>query len=126
VSESQNLPAGTSPTGILDQIVHLSGGFSTADRHWLLEALAGLVPHLSRWGPESMKLEVSVKHRDGKEQQVTLRADLAGYSPIVAKAAERDLNRAIAEAKRELVQQIEDEKKKREPKSNRLLRQKPD
>ncbi|SFL72847.1 hypothetical protein [Geodermatophilus ruber] len=111
-------------TGILDEVLHLSGGFSEADRPWVREALSGLVPHLSRWDPESMLLDVSVKHRDGKEQQVTLRAELPGYPPLVAKATERNLERAMAEAKRQLIQQIEDEKKKREPKSNRLLRKK--
>jgi hypothetical protein len=71
-----------------------------------------------------VQLFLSVQHRDGKEQQVTLRAELPGYPPTVAKAADRDLNRALAEAKRELVQQIEDEVTKREPKSNRQLREK--
>jgi ribosome-associated translation inhibitor RaiA len=124
VSETQDPRTGTDRTSLLEQVVHLSGGFSDADRPWLLDALASLVPHLSRWDAESMKLEVSVKHRDGKEQQVTLRAELAGYPPILAKAADRDLSRALAEAKRELLQQIEHEKKKREPKANRLLRKK--
>ena len=65
-----------------------------------------------------------MKDRDGKEQQVTLRADLPGYPPVVAKAADRQLDRAIAEARRELVRQIEDAKGKREPKDNRHLREK--
>jgi hypothetical protein len=43
---------------------------------------------------------------------------------LVAKATDPNLDRALAEAKRELLQQIEDEKTKREPKSNRLLRKK--
>jgi ribosome-associated translation inhibitor RaiA len=124
VSETENPRTGSSPAGILDASMHLSGGFSDADRPRLLEALSGLVPHLSRWDSESMKLEVSVKHRDGNEQLVTLRADLAGYAQIVAKAGDRDLDRALAEAKRRLIEQIEDEKKKRDPKSNRLLREK--
>jgi hypothetical protein len=124
VSGNQNPATRSSATGILDQVVHLSGGFTKADRPWLLEALPGLLPHLSRWNAESMKLEVSVKHRDGPEQQVTLRAELAGYAPIVAKAAGHDLGRALAEAKRELIQQIEDEKSKRDPKRNRMLRKK--
>jgi hypothetical protein len=42
----------------------------------------------------------------------------------VAKAASSNLDSALAEAKRELVQQIEAAKKKREPKSNRRLRKK--
>jgi ribosome-associated translation inhibitor RaiA len=71
-----------------------------------------------------VRVDASVKHRDGKEQQVTLRAELPGYPQVVAKAVDRDLDRALAEAKRELIEQIEDEKRKREPKSNRLLRKK--
>jgi hypothetical protein len=124
VSETENPPTGSAGTGILDQVLHLGGGFSASDRPWLRDALAGLEPHLSRWDPAGVMLDASVKHRDGKEQQVTLRAELPGYPSTVAKAADRDLNRALAEAKRELIQQIEDEKKKREPKSNRLLRKK--
>jgi ribosome-associated translation inhibitor RaiA len=124
VSETENPPTGSPGTGVLEQVVHLSGGFSATERRWVLDALTGLEPHLSRWDPADMKLDVSVKHRDGKEQQVTVRAELPRYPPIVARAVDRDLNRALAEAKRELIQQIEDEKKKREPKSNRLLRKK--
>jgi hypothetical protein len=124
VSETENPATGSSRTGILDQALRLSGGLSEADRPWVLDALSTLGPHLSRWDPAAMIIDVSVKHRDGKEQQVTLRAELAGYPPIVAKAVDRDLNRALAEAKREFLQQLEDEKKKREPKNNRLLRKK--
>jgi ribosome-associated translation inhibitor RaiA len=114
----------TPRSGILDDVLRLSGGFAEAERQWVVAALSGLEIHLSRWQPGEMILDVSVKHRDSKEQQVTLRAELAGYPPLVAKAADRDLNRAVAEAKRELIQQIEDGKKRRDPKSNRLLRKK--
>jgi hypothetical protein len=114
----------TPRSGILDDVLRLSGGFAEADRQWVVAALSGLEIHLSRWQPGEMILDVSVKHRDSKEQQATLRAELAGYPPLVAKAADRDLNRAVAEAKRELIQQIEDGKKRRDPKSNRLLRKK--
>jgi ribosome-associated translation inhibitor RaiA len=124
VSETQNPLTGSSRTSVLDEVVHLSEGFSDADRPWVLEALSGLVPHLSRWDPARVSLDVSVKHRDGKEQQVTLRAELPGFPPVVAKAVDRDLHHALAEAKREFIQQIEDEKQKREPKNNRLLRKK--
>jgi ribosome-associated translation inhibitor RaiA len=111
-------------TGILDQVVHLSGGFAEADRPGVLDALAGLAPHLSRWDPAEMDLDVSVKHRDSKEQTVSLRATLPGYPPLVAKAVDQDLHRALAAAKRELIRQIEDEAKRRQPKSDRLFRKK--
>jgi ribosome-associated translation inhibitor RaiA len=111
-------------TDVLDEVVRLGAGFGDDDRAWVLEKLSALVPHLARWDPADVALEISVKHRDAKEQQVTLRADLPGYTPLVASAVDRDLDRALAEAKRELIRQVEDEKKKREPKNNRELRKK--
>jgi ribosome-associated translation inhibitor RaiA len=109
---------------ILDEVVHLTGGFTEADRPRVLEALSALGPHLSRWDPDGMRLEVSVKDLDGREQTVTLRAELPGYPTLVAKGANPNLDSALAAAKRELIRQVEDEKKKREPKNNRHLRKK--
>ena len=109
-------------TSIADERLRLGAGFADADRPWLVESLASLGPHLAHWEPDQVDLEISVKHRDGKEQQVTLQADLPGYPHLVARAVDRDLDHAVAEAKRDLIRQIEDEKKKREPKNNRLLR----
>ncbi len=124
MSETDNPRPGRPGTGILDQLLHLSGGFSSADRQWVRDALSGLEPHLSRWDPAGVSVDVSVKDRDAEEQQVTLRAQLPGYPQLVAKSAHRDLDRALAEARRRLIEQIEDEKGKRDPKSNRLLREK--
>jgi hypothetical protein len=109
---------------VLDQAVRLGAGFKGGERPWVLEALSALVPHVARWDPDDVDVEISVKDRDGKEQHVTLRADLPGYSPVVAVAADRNLDRALAEAKRELIRQIEDQKSMREPKANRQLRKK--
>jgi ribosome-associated translation inhibitor RaiA len=125
MSEIENPGTGSPRTFILDEVLHLGRGFSDADRPRVLDALSRLEPHLSRWDPATgITVDVSVKDRDAKEQQVTLRADLPGYPQLVAKATDPNLDRALAEAKRELIQQIEDEKTKREPKSNRQLRKK--
>jgi ribosome-associated translation inhibitor RaiA len=109
---------------VLDEALHLSGAFSEADRSRVLDALSALGPHLSRWTPPGMRVEASVKDRAGKEQTVTLRAELPGYPTLVAKGAQRNLDSALSEAKRELIRQLEDEKKKRDPKNNRHLRNK--
>jgi ribosome-associated translation inhibitor RaiA len=111
-------------SNVLDNVLSLGAGFTDEDRRWVLDALDTLVPHLARWNPADVDVEISVKDRGGKEQQVTVLADLPGYPPLVAKAADQQLNRAIAEAKRELIRQVEDAKGKREPKENRHLRQK--
>ena len=125
MSESENPGAGSSRTGILDEVLVLAGGFSEADRPLVRDRLATLEKHLSRWDPASVTVEVSVKNRDGREQQVTLRADLPGHPSLVAKVVDPNLDSALASAKRELIRQVEDEKAKREPKSNRRLRDKP-
>ena len=109
---------------VLDTVLRIGAGFKDGERPGVLEALSALVPHLARWDPDDVDVEISVKDRDGKEQHVTLRADLPGYSPLVAVAADRNLDRALAEAKRELIRQIEDQKSMREPKRNRQLRMK--
>ena len=117
----------TQPGGrraVLDEALHLSGGFSEADRSRVLDSLSALGPHLSRWTPPGMRVEASVKDRAGKEQTVTLRAELPGYPTLVAKGVHPHLDSALSEAKRELIRQLEDEKKKRDPKNNRHLRHK--
>ena len=124
MSETENAHTGGSAPGLLDQVLHLGAGVSDTERPRVMEALRMLEPHLSRWNPADVNVDVSVKDRGGREQQVTLRADLPGYPQLVAKAADPNLDRALAEVKRELVRQIEEEKTKREPKGNRQLRRK--
>ena len=51
-----------------------------------------------------------MQDRGGKEQRVTLRTALPGQAPLVAVAADRDLTRALSEAKRELIRQIDHHK----------------
>jgi hypothetical protein len=109
---------------VLRAVLRLGSGFRDEERPWVLDALSALGPHLAHWNADEVGVEVSVKGRGGKEQHVTLRADLPGYSPLIAGATDRHLERALAEAKRELIRQLEDEKSVREPKSNRHLRKK--
>ena len=100
----------------------LGAGFKEQEREQILEELSALGPHLARWDPSEVEVDVSVRERGGKEQRVTLRAFLPGYPPLVAVGYDRDLMRALAEAKRDLITQIDRHKTEREPKSNRQLR----
>lgn len=100
----------------------LGAGFKEQEREQVLEELSALGPHLARWDPSEVEVDVSVRERGGKEQRVTLRAFLPGCPPLVAVGYDRDLMRALAEAKRDLITQIDRHKTEREPKSNRQLR----
>lgn len=100
----------------------MGAGFKEQERPHVLETLAALGAHLKRWNPDEVDVEVSVQDRGGKEQRVTLRTTVPGLPPLVAVADGRDLTRALGEAKRELIRQIDHHKSAREPMNSRQLR----
>jgi ribosome-associated translation inhibitor RaiA len=104
-----------SPTGTLEERLRLGAGFAAVDRLRILEALSSLAPHLSGWEHDQVDLEVSLKDTEGPDRRVTLQAWLAGRTHLVATSHERDLDHALAEVRRDLIRQIEDERSRREP-----------
>jgi ribosome-associated translation inhibitor RaiA len=100
-------------TPVLTQSLRLGAGFSDAYRSHMLELLSSLERHLARWDPDNVDLEISVKDRGGPEQKVTFEAWLPKWPPLVASAADRDLDHAVIEVRKEIIRQIEDEKAKR-------------
>ena len=103
-------------------VLHVGAGFKEKERQHVVEALSTLGPHLGRWDPRDVVVDVSLQDRGGKEQRVTLRTSLPGLSPLVAVADNPDLTRALGEAKHELIRQVEHQKSAREPMNNRRLR----
>ena len=65
---------------------------------------------------------MSLKDTEGPDQKVTLQAWLAGRAHIVATSHERHLDHALAEVRRDLIRQIEDERSRREPRKRRKTR----
>jgi ribosome-associated translation inhibitor RaiA len=101
-------------------VLHVGVGFQEKERPHVLEALSTLGPHLlGRWDPRDIDVEVSLQDRGGKEQRVTLRTSLPGRAPLVAVAENPDIARALSEAKRELIRQLEHQKSARDPMSSR-------
>jgi ribosome-associated translation inhibitor RaiA len=101
-------------------VLHVGAGFKEKERPHVLETLSTLGPHLlGRWDPRDIGVEVSLQDRGGKEQRVTLRTSLPGLAPLVAVAENPDITRAICEAKRELIRQLEHQKSARDPMSSR-------
>ena len=72
--------------------------------------------------PSRVDIEVTLQDRGGKEQRVTLRTSLPGRPQLVAVAENPDLTRALCDAKRELIRQLEHQKSEREPMHNHRLR----
>ena len=104
MSGTENNQAGT-----LDERLRLGAGFAAADRPRILRALSALAPHLSGWEHDQVDLEVSLKDTEGPDQKVTLQAWLAGRAHLVATSHERDLDHALADVRRDLIRQIEEE-----------------
>lgn len=103
-----------------ENVLHVGAGFKEKERQHVLETLSTLGPHLlGRWDPQDIDVEVSLQDRGGKEQRVTLRTSLPGHAPLIAVAENPDITRAICEAKRELIRQLEHQKSMRDPMSSR-------
>ncbi|MGX9789694.1 hypothetical protein [Mycobacterium sp. MMS18-G62] len=105
-----------------DNVIRVGAGFVAKERPFVLDSLSTLEPHLRRWDPRDVDIDVSLQDRGGNEQRITLRTRLPGLPPLVAVAENPDLTRALGEAKRELIRQLEHQKSAREPMNNRRLR----
>ena len=105
-----------------ENAIRVGTGFVAKERPFVLDSLATLGPHLGRWDSSDVDIDVSLQDRGGNEQRVTLRTTLPGLPPLVAVAENPDITRALGEAKRELIRQLEHQKSSREPMNNRRLR----
>jgi ribosome-associated translation inhibitor RaiA len=105
-----------------DTAIRVGAGFVAKERPFVLDSLSTLGPHLGRWDPSDVDIDVSLQDRGGTEQRITLRTTLPGLPPLVAVAENPDIAHALGEAKRELIRQLEHQKSAREPMNNRRLR----
>jgi ribosome-associated translation inhibitor RaiA len=105
-----------------ENVIRVGTGFVAKERPFVLDTLSTLGPHLGRWDPHDVDIDVSLQDRGGNEQRVTVRTTLPGLPPLVAVGENPDITRALGEAKRELIRQLEHQKSAREPMNNRRLR----
>jgi hypothetical protein len=103
--------------------IHVGSGFVARERAHVVEVLSALGPHLGKWDPSDVVVDVSLQDRDGKEQRVMLRTILPGHLRVIAVAENPDIDHALSEAKRELIRQLDHRKSMKEPMNNRRLRQ---
>ena len=76
--------------------------------------LGRLERRLSRWEPEQIELELSIKDREGPEQRTVLEAWIAGEGRFVATSQEQDVMKAVVEVRNDLRRQINRSVTKRE------------
>jgi hypothetical protein len=104
-----------------ENVIRVGAGFVAKERPHVVATLSTLGPHLGKWDSRDVNVVVSLQDRGGKEQRVILRTSLPGLQPLVAVAHNPDIIRALCDAKRELIRQIEHQKSGREPMNNRRL-----
>ena len=81
--------------------------FRSNERDKYRDVLFGnLERRLSRWDPEQVELELSVKERDTNSQRVVLECWIAGAPKIVGTSIERDLDRAVVEVRDDVRRQV--------------------
>lgn len=72
------------------------------------EVLFGkLERRLTRWKPEQVELELSVKERDTDSQRTVLECWISELPKMVATSKEQDLDRALIEVRDDLWRQID-------------------
>src|SRR5258705_14010105 len=86
------------PITFRENAIRVGAGFVAKERPLVLDSLSTLGPHLGRWDPRDVDIDVSLQDRGGNEQRITLRTSLPGLAPLVAVAENPDLNRALGEA----------------------------
>jgi ribosome-associated translation inhibitor RaiA len=62
---------------------------------------------LSRWDPEQVELELSVKERDTPSQKTVLECWIAGAPRVVGTSKEQDLDKAVVEVRDDVWRQVD-------------------
>jgi hypothetical protein len=104
-----------------DNVIRVGAGFMAKERPHVVATLSTLGPHLGKWDSRDVNVLVSLQDRGGKEQRVILRTSLPGLPYVIAVAENPDITRALCDAKRELIRQIQRQKSARKPMNNRRL-----
>lgn len=95
---------------IIEHSLRVVTEFREDERPWLVETLqAKLDRRLSRWEPEQVELELSVKERDTSSQKTVLECWIAGESKrFVGTSGRTELAAAVMEVRDDVHRQVND------------------
>jgi hypothetical protein len=97
-----------STVSIIEERLRIVPQFRPDEYAQVTEILAGkLDRRLSRFGPEQVELELSVKERDTDSQRVVLECWITGQPRFVATSTERSIEAGVAEVRDDLFRQID-------------------
>jgi ribosome-associated translation inhibitor RaiA len=93
---------------IVEQRLRIVPQFRPEEYEQVTSIVAGkLDRRLSRWDPEQVEMELSVKERDTDSQRVVLECWITGQPRFVATSTEANLDKAVAEVRDDLFRQID-------------------
>lgn len=95
--------------GTVEARLRLGPGLLESDRAEVVAALSSLNRHLAHWRPDQIDLRLSVRDRNFSDQKVTLEIWLPGRHSLLASAGAADLNKALVEARKIAIREIEAE-----------------
>jgi len=107
--------ADSAGTASLEASLRLGNGLNEHDRERVLRRLAGLDARLRSFRADAVDLLVTVKERETRSQRTTLEATIANWPRLVATSMRPRLDEALSEVSSELVRQLTDVKRRREP-----------
>lgn len=106
----------------VDECLRVHGDLAAAEIADFVHHCHNLDARLRSFEPDSVVLDLYVKERGQPSQHVTLEAKIARWPVLVATATDADLDRALLHVRDELIRQITDAKKRREPGHDRRSR----
>jgi ribosome-associated translation inhibitor RaiA len=109
---------------VIAQRLHLTTGFLSSERDWIVRRLAALGSRLRSFSDTQVDLEISLKERHGAGQRITLECWI-NRTPrlhLVSTSSARELAAAINEVRDDLIRQVDDAKTRTEPRNNRARR----
>jgi ribosome-associated translation inhibitor RaiA len=109
------------PATVADSLT-VHGDVYEGDVEKLIDHWSKLDARLRSFDSGTVAMQLFVKDRDSKSQQVTLDVKVDGHAPLVAKSSNTDLDRAFNEVRDEMIRQLTDMKTKTEPRNNKHLR----
>ncbi|GIE86984.1 HPF/RaiA family ribosome-associated protein [Actinoplanes regularis] len=110
----------------VEECLRVGTGFTQGDRNWIAEQFGPLDSRLAAFHADATEMEITVKDREARGQKVTLECWIGGREKIVTTSSEEDLHAAIMDVRDDLRRRLNDSKTKREPRSNRHLRETPE
>jgi ribosome-associated translation inhibitor RaiA len=93
---------------IVEQRLRIVPEFRSDEHDQVRELMSGkLDRRLSRWQPEDIELEISVKDRETSKQRMAVECWISKLPKLVATSSKQDIEAAVIECRNDLHKQID-------------------